>query len=341
MRKTLVRDGVTRPASMWPNPLLLKPDISDNATWESPFVIRLSLSAATTKAVNFSDSSARTLLKSHLDSHDVDAQIRAMNVRCSLFIPAGFVLLGSLSAVQSEQEPALLTNPPNGSVATAPEIRAVFAPAEVLETTVTRQGDRDITVQRLALDPNDPIKPVFPTPPASFPAESAPASTYDAPSAYLLMLSATVYPGPRTFLNWSHRFANGTSREFSGWSNIDFNHFTGIATLLGTDGNQHTFVMAVGTEQAHAENAPNYATDTPTFMSDGEIPTEALVLVDSLHKIYTTEGAKLATAHDGRERARLAKEAELLANPPQPKDLIIRYRIAVTPLPTPAEGGAQ
>jgi hypothetical protein len=258
-----------------------------------------------------------------------------------MFIPVVFVLLGSLAAVQSEQEPALLTDPPDGSEAPAPEVRAVFAPAEVLETTVTRQGGRDIIVQRLALDPNDPIKPVFPTPPSAIPAESAPAETYDAHPSYLLMLSATVYPGPRTFLNWTHHFTDGTSRQFSGWSNIDFNHYTGVSTFLGTDGNHHTFVMGIGTEESPATNAPEFTAEEPTFIPDGDIPAEALVVMDSMHKIYANESEKLAAAYAGRERARLAEEAELLANPAQPKDLIIRYRIAETPLPTPTEGGAQ
>jgi hypothetical protein len=241
----------------------------------------------------------------------------------------------------AEQQPALLADPPDGSSPPSQEVRAVFAPAEVLETTVTRQGGRDIIVQHLALDPNDPIQPVFPTPPAATPTEPAPTATYDAPPSYLLLLSATVYPGPRTFLNWTHHFPDGTSRQFSGWSNIDFNHYTGVSTFLGTDGNHHTFVMALGTEEIAAANAPEFATNTPTFIPDGEIPAEALVVVDSLHKIYATESEKLATAYAGREDARIAEEAELLANPPQPQDLIIRYRIAETPLPTPAEGGAQ
>ena len=239
------------------------------------------------------------------------------------------------------EEPALLIDPPYGSEVNAPEVRAVFAPAEVLETTVTHQGDRNITVQRLALDPNDPIKPVFPEPPAAIPAESPTAEISEAPPSHFLLLSATVYPGPRTFLNWSHHLADGTSRQFSGWSNIDFNHYTGVSTFLGTDGNHHTFVMAIGTEEIAAGNAPEFTTNAPTFIPDVEIPAEALVVVDSLHKIYATESEKLAIAHAGREAARLAEEAELLANPPQPKDLIIRYRIAETPLPIPAEEGPQ
>ena len=253
----------------------------------------------------------------------------------------------------ADQEPALLCDPPDGSEAAAPEVRAVFAPAEVLETTVTRQGGRDIIVQHLALDPNDPIEPVFSPPlaeipvdvPIEVPVESAPAEVSAATSSFILMLSATVYPGPRTFLNWSHPLADGTSRVFSGWSNIDFNHITGISTLLGTDGNPHAFEMGIATEEDAGENVPVFTTNAPTFIPDQtDIPAEALILVDSLHKIYAIESEKLAAAHAGREAARLAEEAEeaeLLANPPPPKDLIIRYRIAETPLPTPSEGGAQ
>ncbi len=255
------------------------------------------------------------------------------------------VLAASLTLAHAQQQPALLSDPPDGSEAPAPEVRAVFAPAEVLETTVTHQGGRDIIVQHLALDPNDPIKPVFP---ATIPAspgessESAPAELSATAPSFLHILSATVHPGPRTFLNWTHPFADGSTRSFSGWSNIDFNHISGICTLLGTDGNQHSFFMGIGTEEIPAENAPAFNTNSPTFIPDqADIPAEALILVDSIHKIYATESEKLAAAHAGRERARVAEEAELLANPPQPKDLIIRYRIAETPLPTPAEGGAR
>lgn len=264
--------------------------------------------------------------------------------------------------MHADQQPILLSDPPDGSEVSAPQVRAVFAPAEVLETTVTHQGGRNIIVQRLALDPNDPIQPVFPaqhpvptvlTEPTEFlePTEATEflenqaAEIPDASPSYFPVLSATVYPGPRTFLSWSHYFADGTSREFSGWSNIDFNHITGINSILRTDGSEHAFEMGISTEEIPAENVSVFATNAPTFIPDQtDIPAEALILVDSLHKIYATESEKLAAAHAGREAARLAEEAEeaeLLANPPPPKDLIIRYRIAETPLPTQTEGGAQ
>ena len=261
--------------------------------------------------------------------------------------------------MHADQQPVLLSDPPDGSEVPAPEVRAVFAPAEVLETTVTHQGGRNIIVQRLALDPNDPIQPVVPathpeptvpTEPTEFLEatefiENQAAEIPDASPSYLPVLTATVYPGPRTFLRWSHYFADGTSREFSGWSNIDFNHITGINIILGTDGSEHAFEMGISTEEIPAENVSVFTTNAPTFIPDQtDIPAEALILVDSLHKIYATDYEKLAAAHAGREAARLAEEAEeaeLLANPPPPKDLIIRYRIAETPLPTQTEEGAQ
>lgn len=251
------------------------------------------------------------------------------------------VLLVGFASTHAQQ-PALLGDPPDGSAAPAPEIRAVFGPAVVEETTITRQGGRDIIVQRLALDPNDPIKPVVPEPPAAIQLDPSIFVVADASPTFLLLLSATVYPGPRSALRWAHHLPDGTFREYSGWSNIDFNHFTGISSFLGTDGEHHSYMMAISTEEVAAENAPEFPADVPTFIPDGEIPAEALVAIDSFHKIYAVDGAKLAAAHAGREQTRLAAEAELLANPPQPKDLIIRYRIAETPLPTaPAEGGAK
>ncbi|QTN33053.1 hypothetical protein HZ994_12245 [Akkermansiaceae bacterium] len=253
-------------------------------------------------------------------------------------------LVASLSVTNAQQQPALLTEPPDGSEAIAPEIRVALRPADVEETTVTRQGGRDITVQRLALDPNDPVKPVISVKPSPAPAVPAGETQDAAPTAptYLTLLSASVYAGSLTSVRWVHCREDGASIECSGWSNVDFNHFSGISTFLGTDGQPHCFIMGIGNEEFPAEEAPQFSGTAPAFIPDQKnLPAEALVLIDSLHKIYATEGAKLAAAHLGRERAAKAKAAELLANPPQPKDLIIRYRIAETPLPTPAEGDAQ
>jgi len=157
-----------------------------------------------------------------------------------------------------------------------------------------------------------------------------------------LLLSATVCPGPRTYLRWTHHNADGVAEEYSGWSNIDFNHLCGISTFVATDGEQHSFVMGIGSLEQVPENltAPVFETKTPSFIPDQKtIPAAALATIESLHKLYAADPGKFAAAHSERELAAKVKAAELLANPPKPKDLIIRYRIAETPLP--AKGGAK
>lgn len=267
-----------------------------------------------------------------------------LTVMKKAFLLPALCLSFSLLA-KAEQQPALLFDPPDGSAPPPVEARYTFKPAEVVESTVTRQGGRDVIVQRVALDPNDPVKPVVKVEtPVKTPSDSPPSDMSlppeYVPPSYLLLLSATVHPGPLTYLRWTHYFADGDSQEFSGWSNIDFNHLTGISSFLGTDGETHTYMMGIGTTDDAPENAPAFPSTTPTFIPDQEsIPAAALVTVDSLHKLYAIEKEKLIAAHAGRKRAEDAREAELLANPPQPKDLIIRYRVAETPLGN--EGGAE
>jgi len=69
------------------------------------------------------------------------------------FLSLPFVLVSAFA----QQQPALLEDPPDGTAPPAREIRYAFKPAEVLETTVHHEGGRDIIVQRLALDPGDPV----------------------------------------------------------------------------------------------------------------------------------------------------------------------------------------
>jgi hypothetical protein len=251
------------------------------------------------------------------------------------FIFSFSVFLVAVACTHAQQTPALLSEPTDGSASSELEVSAAFRPAAVEETTVHIEGGRAITIQRLALDPGDPVIPVVK--PAAPPASDLPLPTLNAPEAsvpsYLFLLSATVYPGPLSFLNWTHHFTDGTTCNVSGWSNIDFNHLSGFSSFLATDGQEHSFIMSIGNEADSPATAPSFATTAPTFIPDQQnLPAEALVIVDSLHKLYAIEHHKLAAAHATRVQAEAAQAAELLANPPQPKDLIIRYRIAETPL---------
>ena len=230
-----------------------------------------------------------------------------------------------------------------------PAVHAFSKATDVVEKTeIHRQGGRNIIVQRLAPDPLRPLKPVrivaTPAPKRDSPAEFSrePNAT---PPAGLLMLSATVFPGSVSRLSWIYQSPDGTPHEVSGWSNIDFNHLSEITNITSTDGSQHYFVMAIANQSSTANEAelrpPAFASKSPTFLPDQKnIPAEATLIIDSLHKLYASDREKLTAAHRSRQRTAAASAAHLLANPPQPKDLIIRYRIAKTPI-SQSKGGAQ
>ncbi len=69
--------------------------------------------------------------------------------------------IASFTLAIAQQEPSALSESTEGSEALTPEVMVIFAPAVVLETNITTQDEREITVQRLALDPKNPIEPVI------------------------------------------------------------------------------------------------------------------------------------------------------------------------------------
>lgn len=238
----------------------------------------------------------------------------------------------------AEHTPALLTEPSTAGFPDTTQARAVMSSGTVEESSIHRQGGRNVIVQRLAPDPAKPIKPVRKgTPLGSREVSPRSGEPRNEPApAQLLFITATVYDGPVSRIGWAYTFPDGNVREFSGYSNIDFNHLAAINTFQASDGEPHSFVLAVaeaerGMDKAKLQ-APAFASGVPTFLPDQQdIPAEALVTVDSLHKLYALEKGKLTAAHIARERSAAARKAALIANPPRPKDLILRYRIAETP----------
>jgi hypothetical protein len=85
---------------------------------------------------------------------------------------------------------------------------------------------------------------------------------------------------------------------------------------------------------------PDLPPGKATFQIISGNPSElTLTGIQSLHALYNNEYERLLTAHQGRERVRLQQEAELKANPPKPKDLVINYwRIEA---PAPQTGGTK
>ena len=225
---------------------------------------------------------------------------------------------------------------------------------DILATTTHQQGGRSITIRRikpiaLPLPPEPP--PVLATLPED-PAElGVPRPKWD-----FLFLGATVYRSkdspPRTLVSF---WPSGRGEPVRLWSSADFGLLSGFADFAAADGHRFSLLMMWGYEDIdrmadlHASHnllyeapvIPDFPDGKAIFTLVGNPPDdpEILVPIQALHDIYNNEFARLKAAYDGRERARLQREAELKANPPRPKNITLNYWR--TERPAPAKGGAK
>ena len=240
-----------------------------------------------------------------------------------------------------------------------PKPTFIVPATDVLAVTTHRQGGRTITLQR--------IKPIaLPPPPEPVPAplardeaawqERVAELRANQPEWGILSFGATVYHStghpPRTLVRYwpSH---NGEPVSF--WSSADFGLLSGIPSFTDSDGRIHHLLMmwsavnldrmaAVSASHARAAKAPEipeFSEGPATFILIGNPPADREILtpIQSLHDLYNNELPRLKTAYEGRERARLQREAELKANPPRPKDMTVNYWR--TEKPAQAKGGAK
>ena len=155
------------------------------------------------------------------------------------------------------------------------------------------------------------------------------------------IVSATVYDHSRTYLRC---YPSGEpDTEICGWSNLDFNHFTGFSRfeVKGRDGKVRKceFFMAISnTDTARlgallaqhgktytapaAPALPNLATQGAAFVitSGDTTNVEAMEIFEGMHALYRTEGAKMAASYQARIQATEERRAYFLAHPPVPKD---------------------
>jgi hypothetical protein len=225
-----------------------------------------------------------------------------------------------------------------------PEYR--ISEKDILSTTTHEQGGRTITIRQ--------IKPIaLPPPPA--PVEVAPAEP-DAeftqrlaeyhesyPKNELLFLGATVFRSkdspPRTLIRW---WPQGSQETITFWSSIDFALIAGgIQSFADSAGDTHYMLIgwsnvdidsmaelhAAKGREYDAPDLPDFTESKATFQITGDMKPdpEEIVVIQSLHDIYNSELARLRTAYEGRERARIEHEAYLKANPPQPKDITLNF----------------
>ena len=208
------------------------------------------------------------------------------------------------------------------------------------------KGTINVTVQMVE-DPGLPDPPPLPTTIPSDPAVIAKMEELRGKyrGTELIFVSATVYDHSHTLLQI---FSNGkVEGEISAWTNIDFNHFSGFSTyrIKASDGtfsdrgllmgisNIDTDMMRQKFKRQRQDNdepeipiLPDLAVSGPSFtVIEGETQGEAMDTLCQIHDLYRKEGERMAAAFHAREKANAERKAYLLANPPIPEDIVIRF----------------
>jgi hypothetical protein len=166
----------------------------------------------------------------------------------------------------------------------------------------------------------------------------------------MIFLSATVFRSknspPRTLVRC---WPQGNREAITFWSSADFGLIAGVLSFVDTTGVTYSKMMSWG--YANVESMSEikesrlkaYGATAPPAFSDGKasfeiigasVPAEDLAPIQALHDLYNNEHPRLKSAFEGRERARLEREAYLKANPPQPKDLVLNYWLTEKPAAT-------
>lgn len=176
-------------------------------------------------------------------------------------------------------------------------------------------------------------------------------------------VSATVYDHSRTFLRV---YPNGESKNVvSGWSNLDFNFFGGFASyqVKGANGEVRKYFLLMGIGNVDTTRTsellkkhgkayqipvhpalPALATKGPIFIADEGSLSDGKVMhiAQDMHALYQVEGARMESAYYARSKAAEERRAYLLAHPPVPEDVTIRFwKRTPTIAPQPQTEGAQ
>jgi hypothetical protein len=219
------------------------------------------------------------------------------------------------------------TPPPSPPPNALPEFK-------IISTEVISMQKRKLIVNRVE-DPGFPD----PTPPPSVPVDLTALQAFKNTPEYQAMqersdntthlfLSATVVDHRATLLRW---WDNG--KEYQAWSNVDFNYLTGFASF--SKGERH-FVTFMGVGDIDSTKLPQES----MFLIPADLPagapqfkmiqglasdSESYEAIAALHELYASDAERLREAYELREARRRAAEAELRANPPVPKDIVLNF----------------
>lgn len=224
---------------------------------------------------------------------------------------------------------------------------------QILSTDVRQLKDRTVTLHRVA-------PPILPAPQARpVPVDDTPPellALFEEKGEIMLSLSATVYDSGVTSLRWQHG-----GQAYHAWSNINFFHLQGVGIFL-VDGQPYSLNMGLGgaaledlTEFGQTVTIPDLPKNHQSFLITEGDPAnqEARRGLEALHKLYATEGAKLAAAYAKRQRAQQASEEVRKNAPPKSKDSVVYFwlppesaarlkeptQAQLRPQPAPGAGG--
>ena len=255
-----------------------------------------------------------------------------------------------------DDEPHLIAEPPDGTPPPPlPPQPGFIAPVEdILSTQTFREGGRTITVHEIV-----PID--LPPPPTVVPA-AAPSPAFQQklaefrarqPKVHTISIGATIYrdkdKAPRTLIQSWGSDIKGQFVTATFWSSADFSLLSCLPGFIDSDGRTCSLMMSWGVQDSQRMAAhgrlntvpviPEFPEGNATFLLATGSPDEAtLADLQTLHDLYNNEHEKLQTAYQGREKARLAQEAELKAHPPKPPDLILdHWRVQPTSQEPPQE----
>ena len=226
----------------------------------------------------------------------------------------------------------------------APKPRLVFGPEDVIASRVKDLGSRKITFQKVA-----PMElPPIPVPVKNPHSEVDPERMAQAREHYqkrqFVFLGASAYVSkknpdkPRTYVRmWPQR---KNAEPIGIWINANFLYLTGFSEFEAGD-TIYSLLMAISATEVDnpAAIAGKFlrTTETPEMPEFAEDGAASFVVVDgtpleedlapirALVAMYNRDKEPLKTAYLGRKALADQAARELAANPPEKKNLVLRY----------------
>ncbi len=229
--------------------------------------------------------------------------------------------------------------------APAPEtLNLVFVvpPDQIIKEEVHEQGGRDIIVREIEPielpDPDQPVQPQGPVDPSV--RQQFLERMASRPQVIYINGGATVYRSNGSPVRSLVKIYGGDGQPLEFWSSADFGLLAGIPEFTGNDGKQlRLFLLWSPVDLDRMEAAairfgktfqrpqiPELPAGYATFILKSGNPNAATMAnIQALHDAYNAKHGELVAAAEARKVEQAQREAELLAHPPVPKDIIIHH----------------